>query len=806
MLNLTASQVAIEEEALCIGAHRYDQRKDKDEAQTRPGHRLVVEAVKPLAGAISEWIAEVTSGKPSPNANVGYFLQDIDPMTAAFLTARKVVGALARRMSLQTVALDLASILEDVVNFDKLREESPRGYAQLQRKIAGSSHQGYRHVVMRRQQKYAGVRTIKWGNRDKLSLGLLLIDLMEANVFLNGFPLFSRELIGAKNHQSYTLLPTATTITWLEASHDRCKLLAPLHMPMVCEPVEWTNVDRGGYVTPKMQYSLIKTRGRKNYLEELKHHEMPMVYTSINALQSTAWRINGTIMDTLRTVWERALPYGKMPTREPLVVPPNAPDGSSDEEIQRVKAAKAQVHDQNIRLMSKRIAMGTKLWLADKFSSYEAIYFPHALDWRGRAYPVANYMHPQGDDTGKALLEFAEGKALGENGAYWLAVHGANCYGVDKLAFDDRAQWVLDNEEEIIDSALRPLDGNLFWTKTDEAPWRFLAFCKEWAGYVMSGRSESYVSRQPVAFDGSCNGLQHYSMMLRDEVGGKATNLIPAEKPSDIYSLVAAEATRLVTLDAPSRPEAKAWVGKIVRKVAKQPTMTMPYGAGQFGYKEQIVSALRKMKEETGADHLAGVDDFTAARYLASIMPAALAGVVVKAAEAMTWLQTAARIAAEDGLPIRWMSPSGLPVVQDYREVIGEQVALRITGDFIRLTLSREGDVIDRRKQAQGIAPNFVHALDAAHMMRTVVLCLEQGIHSLAMVHDSYATHAGDADTLNVLLREAFVQQYEVDVLAQFRDSLLEQLPPKLAKKIPPVPTKGSLELEAVRSSDYFFA
>lgn len=803
-MNLQASQVAIEEEALAIGAHRYDERRAKDEAQTRPGQRLVIEAIKPLAGAITEWVDGVTSGKPSPNANLGYFLQDIEPMTAAFLTARKVVGSLARKDSIQSVALSLSSLLEDVVNFDKLKDESPRGYAQLQRKIKGSSHQGYRHVVMRKQMKYAGVRTIKWGSKDKLALGLLLIDLMEANVFLNGQPLFTRELSGSKNHQVYTLLPTESTLQWLEASHDRCKLLEPLHMPMCHEPRPWTTVDDGGYLTPKMQYSLVKTRGRKNYLEELKHHEMPMVYESINRLQSTAWRINTAVRDVIHEVWERGLPYGKLPTKEPLPLPPHAPEGASEEEIGKAKAAKAQVHDQNIRLMSKRLAMGTKLWLAEKFGGFEAIYFPHALDWRGRAYPVANYMHPQADDTGKALLEFAEGKALGENGAYWLAVHGANCYGVDKLAFDDRAQWVLDNEAEIIDSALRPLDGNLFWTKTDDAPWRFLAFCKEWAGYVMSGRSESFVSRLPVAFDGSCNGLQHYSMMLRDEVGGKATNLIPSEKPSDIYSLVAAEAEKIVAQDQAA--EAKAWRGKIVRKIAKQPTMTMPYGAGQFGYKEQILAALRKMKEETGADHLAGVEDFHASRYLASVMPTALAGVVVKAAEAMNWLQTAARVAAEDGLPIRWMAPSGLPVVQDYREIIGERIQVRVTGERIDLTLSKEGDAIDRRKQAQGIAPNFVHALDAAHMMRTVVLCAEQGIHSLAMVHDSYATHAGDADALNVLLREAFVQQYEVDVLEQFRDALIEQLPPKLAKKIPPLPTKGRLELEDVRSSDYFFA
>ena len=31
--------------------------------------------------------------------------------------------------------------------------------------------------------------------------------------------------------------------------------------------------------------------------------------------------------------------------------------------------------------------------------------------------------------------------------------------------------------------------------------------------------------------------------MMRDEVGGKATNLVPSNKPSDVYNLVAQKVT-----------------------------------------------------------------------------------------------------------------------------------------------------------------------------------------------------------------------------------------------------------------------
>jgi DNA-directed RNA polymerase, mitochondrial len=45
-------------------------------------------------------------------------------------------------------------------------------------------------------------------------------------------------------------------------------------------------------------------------------------------------------------------------------------------------------------------------------------------------------MNPQSDDIGRSLLEFAEGKPLGERGAYWLAIQLANCYWKKKVSFD----------------------------------------------------------------------------------------------------------------------------------------------------------------------------------------------------------------------------------------------------------------------------------------------------------------------------------------------------------------------------------
>jgi DNA-directed RNA polymerase len=45
---------------------------------------------------------------------------------------------------------------------------------------------------------------------------------------------------------------------------------------------------------------------------------------------------------------------------------------------------------------------------------------------------------------------------------------------------------------------------------------------------------------------------------------------------------------------------------------------------------------------------------------------------------------------------------------------------------------------IAKDKAAAGIAPNFVHSHDAAHLLLTVAACCKEGITDIATVHDSF--------------------------------------------------------------------
>jgi DNA-directed RNA polymerase len=57
---------------------------------------------------------------------------------------------------------------------------------------------------------------------------------------------------------------------------------------------------------------------------------------------------------------------------------------------------------------------------------------------------------------------------------------------------------------------------------------------------------EKYVCHFPVHQDGSCNGLQHYAALGRDEAGAVSVNLAPATIPQDVYSCVAALVSSLI--------------------------------------------------------------------------------------------------------------------------------------------------------------------------------------------------------------------------------------------------------------------
>jgi DNA-directed RNA polymerase len=98
--------------------------------------------------------------------------------------------------------------------------------------------------------------------------------------------------------------------------------------------------------------------------------------------------------------------------------------------------------------------------------------------------------------------------------------------------------------------------------------------------------------------------------------------------------------------------------------------------------------------------------------------------------------------------------------------------------------------------------PNFVHSLDATHMLLTALECKRDGI-VFASVHDSYWTHAATMDDMNRLLRQKFIELYSLPLLETLHSSVATRFPQSV---LDPIPEQGQLDLKKVAESPYFFS
>ncbi|HLH30166.1 MAG TPA: DNA-directed RNA polymerase, partial [Terriglobia bacterium] len=395
-------------------------------------------------------------------------------------------------------------------------------------------------------------------------LGGKLISLALQHAVFEGQPLFEErkdeEGAGKDFKKNHRIALTEIAETWIgEQTPEALKLFNPIWVAMIVEPRPWTSLSEGGYLTIKM--TLYKRQTGRKAQQRLAKADLSAVYAAVNAMQNTPYRINQAIYRLQRDAWIAGLPFF---------------DVEREDQLPGVQ-----------KTMAFRFAQCVSLSVEGTF------YFPWQVDHRGRAYPVPQQMHPQADDIGRAEIEFADGKPLGERGAYWLAIHLANCYWKGKkVSLKTLRAWVQENEAEILDFAANPLRLHRFWTEADH-PWLFLAACLEWARYKEEG--PGMISHLPISMDGSCNGYQHLSAMGLDPIGGRATNLMPREArarqgeasidddPEDIYQWVSDLVCGRMEIDAagngPNAEFARQLLAIMGRGLAKNATMTIPYGA-----------------------------------------------------------------------------------------------------------------------------------------------------------------------------------------------------------------------------------
>ncbi|KAF1948904.1 mitochondrial DNA-directed RNA polymeras-like protein [Byssothecium circinans] len=580
-------------------------------------------------------------------------------------------------------------------------------------------------------------------------------------------------------------------------------------LPMVFEPKPWTSFDDGGFHNQRS--AVIRTRGtdpsQRAYAHSaISNGDMTKVLAGLDVLGRVPWQINKDVFEVMAQAWNQeeaigGMVAGSFDAERPVEPPHTATSlerGLWLKELKEWGNLKSGQH-------SQRCFQNFQLEIARAYLKEERIYFPHSVDFRGRAYPIPPLLNHIGADLARGILRFANGKELGVVGLQWLKVQLANLYGFDKASLREREQFAMDNLSEIYDSATNPLTGRRWWTKAED-PWQCLACCMELKNALDSADPTRYVSHLPIHQDGTCNGLQHYAALGGDHAGASQVNLEPSDRPQDIYTGVAELVREMVAEDAANGHDLANLVkDKITRKVVKRTVMTNVYGVTFMGAKLQVLQELKDV-----FPNFAGTDKVKSlaqpALYIALKIFTALGKIFNGAQEIQYWLgecgeRITTSISAEQIRKIReringgattygpkykkitdaaskkiakndetfrtsiiWTTPLKMPVVQPYRKESRQVVKTHL--QEITVTKRSGTGAVDKRKQLQAFPPNFIHSLDATHMLLSALKCGEMGL-DFAAVHDSFWTHAADIPNLNVILREAFVRMHSEDIMGR---------------------------------------
>jgi DNA-directed RNA polymerase len=826
--SLHARQEALESRSIERGVARYFEARAKDAERGRAfdnvaANGIVARTLNVLVPAVR--ILQDTADTKVKTAHTtgrrlgGWELQvcALDPATVAYVALKSAIASAGEEHRVQRLCMTIGRMLSLECQWAAVR--------RAENKAAKDRDQTppNRVALMKMRVKQINPRSVTkwlkqmddlevrpWARRAQFQVGASVL-----NTLLETCPdvLWADDVVrknGNKRITSKLIKLKPDFVARLSDTHDTLACTAPWLVPMVCPPRAWEaagDTIRGGYLT--MEQGMVKeARYRHTTLDGVSDE----VLRAVNLVQNTKWRINEAMLQEATCAAD--VEFGPLPYEPDLEMPDNLSseewDKASNDEKGRIKSTREAVHNHNNRMRAKRTAAVRVLTVAKDFVKEECIYFPHTIDWRGRMYPLPQDLHPQADDFTKALLEFAEGKALGARGLKWLMYHTANSYGVDKVSRDEQEKWCWDNLDNIhmlatCGPSLVNLTGEeqapaleAFWSAADK-PWQFMAACKGLSGAMLMKCPEEHVSHLPVSIDGSCNGLQHLSAMGLDPTGGDAVNLTGGER-RDIYTIVSERVQHKVDSDVlmgalgeTKIPEAWAWKDNVTRKVVKRGVMTTPYGLTDMGMRTQLLKG--------GFVNSLPGDRLKNANYMRDAMKAAIAGTIVVGTQIMSWFQDCAEILVDEGKAIEWTTPMGLRVKQSYLQP--PSVTVRTLCGHITF-VDPDGDQVakmKRTKQIQSIAPNIIHSFDAAHLMMTVLTTAEENL-SYAMVHDSYGCHAADVDFLSYCTRKSFVDIYSVD----WFDELYADFSTQRGAAVVPPPVRGTFDINEVLNSEYFFA
>ena len=769
-------QVELERDQIRQGLKRLRDNTIKLENQSYSSATIYgIASIDTLLPLVVKKINDTTDRIHERNNGVAFkhihqFLSNLEPLAAAAiackLTIDKVFSFKDGSNQATNVVESIGQAIEDECRMRHYEKEAPG--------LLNTLKKNYWHKSIGTKQKLVVIRTLMnrynvkkwepWSTSVRVKLGAWLLDcIMESSGWFEKMPI--RE--GRKT--IIYILPTAGFLDIKDAVMNEAELFSPLTWPMLVEPNDWSNHEKGGYILNEVMegHDLI----RKTNPFPIQG-ETPLAF--INKIQKVGYRLNPFTTRVASELQQAGISVGKFLPIINYNLPPKPPDIEENYES-RKKYRRERARVENLQKNEFRRSCRTRMTMqaVERFKDVERFYIPWSFDYRGRAYPIPAFLTPQDTDWGKSLIRFADESYLNEETIEWLAFQVATTYGQDKDTWEERQQWVRDHLSLIENVAKEPIDNIGSWEGAAE-PWQFLAACEEYYHCVLLRDRET--TGLPVATDATCSGLQILAGLARDQNTAKLVNVLPSSRPQDAYAKIA-------ETSLPHIPKIlhQYWD----RKCCKRVVMTIPYNAKPFSNRTYIRDALKDKGFEIEKDDLTIV---------VQAVRDAMHIVVPGPMSVMRWIEDEVSKAIKRGATeLEWVTPSGFVVKQRIMKKKVEVIELKLLGRCQLKVATDNTDEIDKNRHKAATAPNLIHSLDASLLHLTV----QDFDNPIALIHDSVLCRATDMSELSKIVRQKYMYLFaENDYLNDWASQVGAELDP---------PIIGDLKAASVIESTYFF-
>ena len=259
------------------------------------------------------------------------------------------------------------------------------------------------------------------------------------------------------------------------------------------------------------------------------------------------------------------------------------------------------------------------------------------------------------------------------------------------------------------------------------------------------------------------------------------------------------------------------------RSFIKKPVMIDSYGAGTSGKADKIKESLEEFLfwDEKLINKLSF--------YLAKKVEEAIDNVLRSSSLYENYMKSIVSdiLKVENVKYVEWKTPLGFLVSQVEFKTKSKNESFKIEindkkSDYKKVNYVVETDNIDKNEHKKGIAPNFVHSLDATHLFMIIDELKKRGITHLRPIHDSFGVYADDVDVLEEVIKDTFIKLYSNSILTDFVNFVkshyenielkkFEKYISKIKKEVDEI--KGydvimdsDFNLEEIRNSKYMFS